>query len=300
MDQIQCMRSFVAVVDAGGFAGAARALNLSPASITRAVADLEAQLGVSLLHRTTRVTRVTDAGAQYVEACRRILADLAEANAAAAGLHATPRGTVTLTASAMFGSRFVAPVVVEFLRAHPGVNVHCHFVDRVVNVDEEGIDVAVRIGELPDSSLQAAKVGRVRRVVCAAPAYVAANGLPMHPRELADHTIVSASGLTPAPHWRFFEDGKPSTWDVRPVMVSNTSEAVVAAAVAGLGIARMMSYQVADELASGALVTMLAPFEPPPSPVHVLHRQGRRPDAKVRRLLDALIDRLRSHPSLDG
>lgn len=299
MDQLQCIRSFIAVVDAGGFAGAARALKLSPASVTRAVAELEAQLGVSLLTRTTRVTRVTDAGAQYYEASRRILAELDEANLAAAGAHAKPRGRLVLTASAMFGNRYVAPIVVEFLRSYPEVQAVCHFVDRVVNVDEEGIDVAVRIGELPDSSLQAMRVGRVRRIACAAPSYLDANGAPTHPRDLVQHTVVSSTGISPSPHWRFWERGLLGTWEVRPVLVTDTNESVIAAAVAGLGIARLLSYQVADELKRGQLKTVLTDFEPQPLPVHVLHRQGRRPDAKVRLLLDMLVERLQSDASLN-
>lgn len=299
MDQLQCIRSFIAVVEAGGFAGAARALNISPASVTRAVAELEAQLGVSLLTRTTRVTRVTDAGAQYFETSRRILAELEEANLAAAGVHAKPRGRLVLTASTMFGNRFVAPVLVEYLRAYPEVQAVCHFVDRVVNVDEEGVDVAVRIGELPDSSLQAVRVGKVRRILCAAPAYLEAKGVPTHPRDLIHHTVVSSTGMSPSPHWRFWEEGVLGTWEVRPVLVTDTNESAISAAVAGLGIARLMSYQVAEELMSGQLKTLLTEFEPNPLPIHVLHRQGRRPDAKVRLLLDLLIERLRADSSLN-
>lgn len=299
MDQLQCIRTFIAVVDAGGFAGAGRTLNVSPASITRAIAELEAQLGVSLLTRTTRVTRVTDAGAQYYEASRRILAELEEANLAAAGVHAKPRGRLALTASAMFGNRYVAPIVVEFLRAYPQVQAVCHFVDRVVNVDDEGIDIAVRIGELPDSSLQAVRVGWVRRIVCAAPGYLSANGVPAHPRDLIAHTVVASTGMTPSPQWRFWEDGVAGTWEVRPAMVTDTNESAITAAVAGLGISRLMSYQISDELKRGQLKTLLTEFEPQPLPIHVLHRQGRRPDAKVRLLLDLLIDRLRSDASLN-
>lgn len=299
MDQLQCIRTFIAVVDAGGFAGAGRTLNVSPASITRAIAELEAQLGVSLLTRTTRVTRVTDAGAQYYEASRRILAELEEANLAAAGVHAKPRGRLALTASAMFGNRYVAPIVVEFLRAYPPVQAVCHFVDRVVNVDDEGIDIAVRIGELPDSSLQAVRVGWVRRIVCAAPGYLSANGVPAHPRDLIAHTVVASTGMTPSPQWRFWEGGVAGTWEVRPAMVTDTNESAITAAVAGLGISRLMSYQISDELKRGQLKTLLTEFEPQPLPIHVLHRQGRRPDAKVRLLLDLLIDRLRSDASLN-
>ncbi|MGZ5819840.1 MAG: LysR family transcriptional regulator, partial [Burkholderiaceae bacterium] len=169
MDKFNLISIFMAVVDTNGFSGAARKLNISPPAVTRAINELENQLGVRLLTRTTRVVRVTEAGARYVEDCRRIMAELTEADESVGGLHATPRGRLTLTAPVMFGAQFVTPIVTEYLGRYPEVNATCLFLDRIVNMLDEGIDVAVRIGDLPDSSMQAIRVGRVRRVICASP-----------------------------------------------------------------------------------------------------------------------------------
>ena len=298
MDRLQAMTTFVAVVDSGGFASAARKLNLSPPVITRAVAELEERLGLRLLTRTTRVVRVTDAGARFAEDCRRILADIEEAETVATGTHAAPRGTLTLTAPVLFGHLYVTPVLVHYLQQYPEVDAQCLFLDRVVNVVEEGIDVAVRIGELPDSSLQAVRVGRVRRVLVAAPAYLKAQGVPQRPEDLARHAIVSASGVTPVSEWRFNDAGKPLLQRMHPRMRTTTNDSAIAAAVAGLGITRLLSYQVASHVRSGALQVLLEDFEPAPLPVHVVHHEGRRATQKVRAFIDLAVDMLRADPAL--
>ena len=298
MDRLQAMTTFVAVVDSGGFASAARKLNLSPPVITRAVAELEERLGLRLLTRTTRVVRVTDAGARFAEDCRRILADIEEAETVATGTHAAPRGTLTLTAPVLFGHLYVTPVLVHYLQQYPEVDAQCLFLDRVVNVVEEGIDVAVRIGELPDSSLQAVRVGRVRRVLVAAPAYLKAQGVPQRPEDLARHAIVSASGVTPVSEWRFNDAGKPLLQRMQPRMRTTTNDSAIAAAVAGLGITRLLSYQVASHVRSGALQVLLEDFEPAPLPVHVVHHEGRRATQKVRAFIDLAVDMLRADPAL--
>ena len=298
MDRLQAMTTFVAVVDSGGFASAARKLNLSPPVITRAVAELEERLGLRLLTRTTRVVRVTDAGARFAEDCRRILADIEEAETVATGTHAAPRGTLTLTAPVLFGHLYVTPVLVRYLQQYPEVDAQCLFLDRVVNVVEEGIDVAVRIGELPDSSLQAVRVGRVRRVLVAAPAYLKAQGVPQRPEDLARHAIVSASGVTPVSEWRFNDAGKPLLQRMQPRMRTTTNDSAIAAAVAGLGITRLLSYQVAAHVRSGALQVLLEDFEPAPLPVHVVHHEGRRATQKVRAFIDLAVDMLRADPAL--
>lgn len=297
MDRLQAMATFVAVVDCGGFASAARKLNLSPPVVTRAIAELEERLGLRLLVRTTRVVRVTDAGARYSEDCRRILAEIEEAESAATGAHAAPRGTLTLTAPVLFGQLHVTPIVVDYLREFPEVDVQCLFLDRVVNLVEEGIDVAVRIGELPDSSLQATRVGRVRRVLVA-PAYLAAHGMPQRPEDLAGHAIVSAAGVTPASEWRFNDAGKPLSQRVLPRLRTTTNDSAIAAAVGGLGITRLLSYQVAEHVRSGALQLLLQDFETAPLPVHVVHHEGRRATQKVRAFIDLVVQRLRGDPRL--
>lgn len=299
MDRLQAMATFVAVVDSGGFASAARKLSLSPPVVTRAVAELEERLGLRLLTRTTRFVRVTEAGARYAEDCRRILAEVEEAETAAAGTLSTPRGTLTITAPVLFGQLYVTPILVSYLQQFPEVDAQCLFLDRVVNFVEEGIDVAVRIGELPDSSLQATRVGRVRRVLVAAPAYLDARGTPRRPEDLVDHSIVSAAGVNPVSEWRFTDDGKPLLQRLQPRMRTTTNDSAIAAAAAGLGIARLLSYQVAAHVGNGSLRVVLEEFEAAPLPVHVVHHEGRRATQKVRAFVDLAVDRLRSDPALN-
>jgi DNA-binding transcriptional LysR family regulator len=298
MDRLQAMTTFVAVVESGGFASAARKLNLSPPVVTRAVAELEERLGLRLLTRTTRFVRVTDAGARFAEDCRRILADIEEAETVATGTHAAPRGTLTLTAPMLFGQLYVTPILVRYLQQYPEVDAQSLFLDRVVNVIEEGIDVAVRIGELPDSSLQATRVGRVRHVLVAAPAYLKVQGVPLRPEDLARHTIVSASRLTPVSEWRFNDGGKPLLQRLQSRLRTTTNDSAIVAAVAGLGITRLLSYQVAAHVRSGVLQVLLEDFEGAPLPVHVVHHEGRRTTQKVRAFIDLAVDTLRADPAL--
>ncbi|WP_046112595.1 LysR family transcriptional regulator [Aquincola tertiaricarbonis] len=300
MDRLHAMTVFVAVVDTGGFAAAARKLDLSPPVVTRAVAELEERLGLRLLTRTTRVVRVTDAGARYAEDCRRILAEIEEAEVAAAGTHAAPRGTLTITAPVLFGQLYVVPVLARYLQQHPQVEAQCLFLDRMVNIVEEGIDVAVRIGELPDSSLQAVRVGRVRRMLVASPSYLAAAGVPRHPADLAaGHTLLSAGVNTPVADWRFNEGGRSLVLPL-PVRLRTTSNgSVITAALAHLGIARLLSYQAAPHLRDGTLVPVLEAFETAPLPIHVVHLEGRRATGKVRGFIDMAVASLRADPFLN-
>jgi len=299
VDRLHLINVFTAVVDANGFAGAARKLNISPPAVTRAISELEAHLGVRLLTRTTRVVRVTDAGARYVEDCRRILAELAEADESVSGLHGAPRGRLTLTAPVLFGALYVTPIVTEYLQRYPEVTASCWFLDRVVNMMDEGVDIAVRIGELPDSSMQAIRVGKVRRVICAAPSYLERHGEPQSPDELAAHTIVSASGVTPAPEWRLVENGAARIVKLQPRMITTSNDSAVAAAVAGFGLSRLMSYQVAEHVREGRLKILLSEFETAPLPVQLVHREGRHASQKARAFLDLAIERLRASPALN-
>lgn len=299
MDQFHLIGVFVAVVDANGFAGAARKLGISPPAVTRAINELETQLGVRLLTRTTRVVRVTDPGARYVEDCRRILADVAEANESVGGMHSAPRGRLTLTAPVLFGAKYVTPIVTEYLQRYPEVSASCWFLDRVVNLIEEGVDAAVRIGELPDSSMQAIPVGHVRRVICGAPDYLEQHGIPQTPDELRQHPIISASGVTPTPEWRLKQDGAPCVVKVQPRLITTTNDSAVAAAVGGFGLTRLLSYQVVDQLRDGQLRIVLGEFEPAVLPVNLVHREGRHASRKVRAFLDLAIKRLRAIPALN-
>ena len=300
MDRLEAMTAFLSVVDTGGFAAASRALKVSPPVVTRAVAELEARLGVRLLTRTTRVVRVTDAGERYAADCRRILGDIGDAEEAATGAHSAPRGLLTVTAPALFGRIHVMPIVTAYLERYAEVNVSCWFVDRVVNLIDEGVDVAIRIGELPDSSMQASRVGRVRRVVCAAPDYLARRGTPREPGDLARHSIISASSLAPVPQWRFNERGTPRVVNLHPRLTVTSNDAAVAAALAGFGVTRLLSYQVARHLAEGSLRVVLDDFEPEPLPVHVVHREGRNASRKVRAFLDMAGAVLRADASLQS
>lgn len=298
MARLEAMAVFVRVAESGGFAEAARQLNMSPPAVTRAVAALEEAIGTRLLTRTTRSVRLTEAGARYLEDSRRILADVAEAEAAAAGAYASPTGTLTVTASVLFGQNFLLPILTDYLDQHPAVTVRALFLDRVTNIVEEGIDVAVRIGHLPDSSHAAIRVGSVRRIVCGAPAYFARRGLPQTPVELANHAIIASTSAFAALDWRFGADEKTVVTVVPRLLLSSYS-AVVAAAQAGWGLARPLSYQVAPLLQSGALQTVLSEFEPAPLPVHVIHPEGRRAAAKVRSFVDLAVDRLRANPLIN-
>lgn len=299
MDRLYAMTVFVTVVEEGGFARAARRLNVSPPVVTRAIADLEAHLQARLLTRTTRVVRVTEAGARYVQDCRRLLSDIQEADEAAKGMHGAPRGALTLTASVLFGHMFVMPIVADYLRCHPEVNASCWFVDRVMHMVDEGVDVAVRIGELPDSSLHAIRVGTVRRIVCASPDYLAAHGLPRHPQDLDGHTVIAATGVTSSTQWHFQVEGQTRAYAVQPRIATNANASAITAALGGFGLTRLMSYQVADHLRAGRLQALLAEFEHAPLPVHVVYREGRQASQKVRTFLDFMVERLRADTALN-
>lgn len=298
MDKFNLMHIFVAVVDTNGFAGAARKLAISPPAVTRAINELENQLGVRLLSRTTRVVRVTEAGARYADDCRRIIAEVAIADESVSGMHGEPRGHLTVTAPVLFGAKFVMPIVTGYLQAYPQVSATCLFLDRIVNMLDEGVDVAIRIGALPDSSMQAIRVGSVRRVICASPAYLKKHGVPKTPADLQEHSIVSANSVTPAPEWRLMKNGVPHIVKLQPRLCTSTNDSAVAAAVADFGLTRLLSYQIADQLLDKRLNIVLESFEPAALPVHVVHREGRHFTQKARAFLDRAIEGLRADPAL--
>lgn len=298
MDRLQQMQVFAAVAEEEGFAAAARRLGQSAPAVTRAVAGLEEHLGVKLLNRTTRFVRTTEAGQRYLEDVRRILAEVEAAEEAAAGVNAEPRGQLAVTAPVMFGRRYVMPGIVEYLRRYPDMQVDAVFLDRTVNLLEEGLDVGVRIGELADSGMRALRVGSVRRILVAAPDYLEDRGLPDSPHGLALHTLIASSAGDWGAGWRFhFADGE-QTVRVRPRLTVTSNDAAIEAALAGLGITRLLSYQAATELGEGRLVPVLEAFEPPPLPIHIIHRSGPRSPAKVRAFIDLLAERLRADPTL--
>ncbi|MDX6752196.1 LysR family transcriptional regulator [Geminicoccaceae bacterium 1502E] len=298
MDRLQSMSVFTAVAEDESFAGAARRLGLSPPAVTRAVAAIEERLGIRLLHRTTRSVRLTEAGGRYLEDCRRILAEIEEAEEAAAGLHREPRGQLALTAPVLFGRMHVTPLLLDFLALHPQLAARTLFVDRVVNLMEEGVDVAVRIAELPDSGLTALKVGSVRRVLVASPGYLAEHGGPREPAELVHHRTIAFRGLAPVAEWPFRRSGGEIAVRPAPWLTVNTAEMAITAALRGGGIARVLSYMVAPELEAGRLRVVLEAFEAAPLPVHLVHQEGRRVSARVRAFVDFAAARLRAEPAL--
>ena len=299
MDRFQEMQVFLAVAEEQGFAVAARRLNMSPPSVTRAVAGLEERIGTLLLARTTRSVRLTEAGQRYVEDCRRILAELVEAEESAAGSHALARGQLTLTAPVLFGELFVTPVLVDYLDQHPAVTIKALLVDRVVSMVDEGIDVAVRIGNLPDSGLFAVPAGVVRRVVCAAPSYLEKHGRPRHPDEWLGARIVMSSSSTLLTEWTFADAGREFSVQPDPRLVVTANQAAINAARLGWGFTRVLSYQVAALVAAGELELVLEAFEQPGLPVHVVYQGGRNVPAKVRTFVDFCVERLRRDSALN-
>ena len=297
MDRWQAMRIFVRVAETGSFAETARLMHMSAPVITRAVAGLEDLIGARLLVRTTRLVKLSEAGERYLCDCRRILADIEEAEAAAAGAVAAPSGTLTVTASVMFGQIYVLPILTDYLDRHPAVTGRALFVDRPVNIVEEGVDVAIRIGHLPDSGFAAIKVGSVRRVVCGAPAYLEQHGTPMTPADLKDHRIVASTSAWASPEWRFAQDQRVT---IHAALQSNTNDAVIAAAKSGWGLTRILSYQIGPALKDGTLQILLADYEEAPLPIHIIHPEGRRAPAKVRAFIDMAVDCLRANPLLNG
>jgi DNA-binding transcriptional LysR family regulator len=293
MDRLETMRVFVAVAEERGFAPAARRLALSPPAVTRAIAALERRIGARLLQRTTRVVRFTEAGARYFADCKRILADLETAETAAAANHAEPRGELVVTAPLVFGRMFVAPLVLEFTTRHPHVSARTLLADHVVDLVEHGVDVAVRIARLPDSSLTAIKVGTVRRILCASPAYLAARGRPRTPADLAAHeAIVFASSGAAQTEWDFGA-GQPSV-SVRSRFAVNNADAAIEGAVAGAGITRVLSYQIGPQVDAGQLELVLERHAPPAIPVNIVFAAGKRSAAKVRAFVELARQRLKS------
>lgn len=295
MDRIESWITFAAVAEARSFAAAARRLGRSPAAVTRAVAALEQRLGARLLNRTTRTVALTDVGARALEASRRALATFEELEGVAAIEHQEPRGRLGVTAPVAFGRLHVLPVVQAFLRDHPAATVQLVLVDRVVSLVDEGLDVAVRVGELPDSSLRAVRIGEVRRSVYASPRYLRANGTPRTPQGLARHPCIACVAVTPVPdRWTFERDGRSFVVPVPSRLVVNTAEAAIDAAVAGLGPTCVVSYQVVAHVRAGRLERILAPYEPPPVPVQVVIPAGRFVTPLVRAFVDRCVEALRT------
>ena len=290
MDRVDGIAVFAEVAVRGSFTAAARQLNRSPAAITRAVAELEARLGVRLLNRTTRAVSMTEAGQRFLAGAQRVLADLREIEQAAAGQGDAPRGELRVTAPIVFGRRHVLPLATEFLGRFPEVAIRLALLDRPADLVEEGFDVAIRIGELSDTSAIATRVGAVQRMVIAAPAYLGRRGSPTTPDELASHDIISFAGTDGVAHWTF---GGDIDAPIKPRLIVSTAEAAIDAAVSGFGITRVLSYQIGNALAEQSLVRLLREYEPADVPIHLVYPDGRHPPPKLRAFLDFAVPRLR-------
>jgi len=286
MDRLEMLRTFVAVAEQASFAEAARRLRVSPTAASRAVAALEQSLGRPLLRRTTRSVRLTDEGAVYLERCRSALAELDDAALALRGDGATPGGKLVIAAPVTFGRLHVLPIATGLLRAFPALDVELTLVDRIVRLVDEGVDVAVRIGDLSDSSLHALKVAEVRRMLVASPDYLAAHGVPANVPALHAHSLISFTELDRAHEWRFGPTGKTAI-RIEPRLAVNTADAAIAAAEAGAGIARVLSYQAIDAIASGRLVPVLDELSSPAIPVHLVYQGNRRTWVNHRAFIDA-------------
>lgn len=292
MDKLRAMDTFARIVESGSLTAAADALDVSAPSVVRHLAALERALDVRLLNRTTRRIALTDEGRDYYERCKRILAEVEEAEAAAGNRRGAPRGLVRVTAPVLFGRMHVTPLAAAFVRAHSGVTVDFLLVDRVVNLLEEGLDLGVRIGALADSALVAVPLGEVRRVVCASPVYLARAGTPRDPRELRAHDCLRFAGLGSTDEWTFFEDGRRVAVRVAGPLSGNQAEPLVDACADGLGIGMFLSYQVAPLVAAGRLKRLLAEWCPPPVPVSAVYPHAKLLPARTRLLVDWLRTRM--------
>jgi DNA-binding transcriptional LysR family regulator len=292
MDRFETLNAFVAVADQRGFAAAARALEISPPAITRAVAALERHLGVTLFHRSTRAVSLTDEGAALLDRARRILADLREAEQIVMGGRLVPRGQLYVTAPVMFGRLHVLPTIGALLAKHEGLSARMMLLDRNVRIVEEGIDVAVRIGALVDSSLRVLPIGSVQQTIVASPAYLAEYGVPAVPARLEGHRCIAGSGVRIGNVWPFGTKGDTIV-EIIPRLTVNTIDATIAAAEAGLGLANVLSYQAAEAIKSGRLVQVLAEYAPSPLPVNLLYDAGRAAMPAVRVFIEAMRERAR-------
>src|SRR5947208_3235412 len=295
MDRIDAMQAFVAVADLRGFAPAARKLRLPPSGVTRLIAALEDRLGARLLQRTTRQVTLTDAGSRYLERARRILADIGEAEGAIEGERTRPEGQLVISAPVGFGRLQVSEIVTAYLKRYGDVAVDLRLSDRMVNLVEDGVDLAIRIGHLPDSTLVARHVGEMRRIVVASKDYLKRRGEPKRPDEIASHDTIQFGAMTDSLDWRFVEDGREIRIAGTPRLATNSSDAAIQYAEQGGGLTRVLAYQAAESLKAGRLKIVLAKFEQPALPIHVVYPTSRLLSAKVRAFIDLVAESTNWH-----
>jgi DNA-binding transcriptional LysR family regulator len=290
MDRIDAMQAFVTVADLKGFAPAARKLGLSPSGVTRLIAALEDRLGARLLQRTTRSLTLTDVGARYLERVRRILADVEEAERSAEGERTRPSGRLVVSAPLGFGRLHVSPVMSAYLARYPEVTAELRLSDRMINLVEDGVDLAVRIGHLGDSTLVARHVGEMRRIVVASSAYLKQYGEPKTPEAVASHATIEFGAAAAAPEWRFVNDGNEMRVVCSPRLTTNSADAAIQYAAQGGGLTRVLAYQAAEAIKQGRLKIVLAKFEPPALPIHIVYPTSRLLSAKVRAFIDLVVE----------
>lgn len=294
MNRLESMSVFVEVVEAGSLSSASRKLKMPLPTVSRKVSELESHLKARLLNRSTRKLTLTDAGKVYLASCKRILEDVSEAERAASGEYSAPTGELIITAPIVFGRLHVVPITTEFLKAYPDVQVRLVLGDRSLNLLEDHIDLAVRIGDLPDSNLIATRVGMISEVVCASPEYFAKRGTPKRPQDLAKHECITFNGLMSPDAWTFKNDRTDIAVPIRSRLVVNTAEAAIDAAVRGAGVTRVLSYQIEKAAQAGKLVIALKKYEHMPVPVSLVYTGQRRLPLKLRVFLDFAAPRLRS------
>jgi DNA-binding transcriptional LysR family regulator len=285
-DRFVVMQAFIAVCDAQGFSAAARKLDLSPSVVTRLVAGLETRLGVRLLQRTTRSVRLTDAGARYLERARRIVAEVEEAELSAQEERGEPTGRLVVAVPVVFGRLHATPLLTRYLELYPKVSVELQLANHFVSLVEEGVDVAIRVGELVDSGLIARSLGQTRRTLVASPAYLTKYGVPRMPGDLAGHRLIAFAGAASRREWTFWSEGEMSSVPVAPQFFSNSGDAAIEHTVAGGGIASALSYQVVDACRAGRLIEVLREFAPPPLPIQAVFPTSRLLSRKVRAFID--------------
>ena len=299
MDRIEAMTTLLAVVEAGSLSAASRKLGVPLPTVSRRIAELEAHLKTQLLNRSSRRITLTDAAESYVQACRRILEDVDEAERVVSGEYRAPKGELAVTASMAFGRIHVIPVAAAFLKAYPEILLRLRLSDRLVNLQEERFDLGIRIGVLPDSGIVARRVGSVRRVVCASPEYLTARGSPETPTDLAAHDCVCFTGFAHPESWDFPVGGSTTSVTIRSRLMVDAAEAAVDAALAGTGIVRLFSYHVAQAVRDGKLSILLEAFEPPPLPVNIVYLGGGLQPLKARAFLDFAAPRLKARLAAD-
>jgi DNA-binding transcriptional LysR family regulator len=299
VDRIEAMTTLLAVVEAGSLSAASRRLRVPLATVSRRISELEAHLKTQLLNRSNRRVTLTDAAETYIQACRRILDEVDEAERVVSGEYRAPKGELTVTASMVLGRVHVVPVVAAFLKAYPEIQLRLRLSDRIVSLQEEDVDLGIRIGALPDSSIVARAIGPIRMVVCASPEYLADRGMPETPQDLAAHDCITFTGFMRAEAWDFRTNGSIAPVSIRSRLHIDAAEAVVEAARAGAGIVRLFSYHVAAAVREGKLSVLLETFEPPPLPVNLVYLGGGLLPLKVRAFLDFAAPRLKARLAAD-